>query len=375
MSSVSKSDSFSASADQSAGTAAHPPAPRVRKRHVVPPPPPPPVLPAQAGVPVLAPTESATESATKPPWSLRSVPSWLVSLAVHLLALVLLALGTVAARPPIVGTLITSVFADETEPLLQVEELRLETIEEVQPLESDVEAVELTMQDLTAGMTGAAVTDVGEVELDAVSEVGDLFVGGAPGLADRGDGHLKAAEFFGVKATGRKFVFIVDSSQSLRKGKFDAAKKELEYAIRRLSPDQLFYVIFFDQDAARMHFPDEMLAEANAAPATTTNINRMVRWMHTVKTELRTDPYEAVKFALSLDPDAIYILSDGKFTDKGKTVRYLQNTNVIDDPEQGYRPRAVIHTIAFWQRDGEETMKAIARTHRGTYRFVPPEAE
>ena len=74
----------------------------------------------------------------------------------------------------------------------------------------------------------------------------------------------------------------------------------------------------------------------------------------------------------SLKPDAIYILSDGKFTDGGKTVRFLETENVINDPEVGYRPRAIIHTIAFWQRDGEEAMQAIAKQHKGTYRFVPP---
>jgi hypothetical protein len=36
----------------------------------------------------------------------------------------------------------------------------------------------------------------------------------------------------------------------------------------------------------------------------------------------------------------------------------------------------VIHTICFWQNAGEETLKAIARDYRGTYRFVPrPEAK
>jgi hypothetical protein len=94
--------------------------------------------------------------------------------------------------------------------------------------------------------------------------------------------------------------------------------------------------------------------------------------MKTVRNEAKTNPYEAVKFALSLKPDAIYILSDGKFTDRGQTVRFLETENVINDPDVGYRPRAIIHTIAFWQRDGEEAMQAIAKQHKGTYRFVPP---
>ena len=178
-----------------------------------------------------------------------------------------------------------------------------------------------------------------DLQVDSVSDVGGLFNGDAPGMTESGMATLKGAEFFGVKAAGRKFVFVVDSSNSMKNGKFDAAKEELEYAIRRLSPEQLFYVVFFDQNAERMVLAPNVEPEVNVVAATSTNINRFVTWMKTVKNELKTNPYEAVKFALSLQPDAIYILSDGKFTDRGQTVRYLQEANVIDDPEGSDRGR------------------------------------
>jgi hypothetical protein len=218
---------------------------------------------------------------------------------------------------------------------------------------------------------GVAVTE-GDLEVESVSDIGDLFNGDGAGMNDFGMSALKGAEFFGVKASGKKFVFVVDSSNSMKNGKFDAAKEELEYAIRRLSPEQLFYVVFFDHDAEKMLLPPDTEPPTNVVPATGMNINSFVKWMGTVKNELKTNPYEAVKFALELKPDAIYILSDGKFTDRGQTVRYLKEENVLDDPINGRRPRAIIHTIAFWQRDGEEAMKDIADTHKGTYRFVPP---
>ncbi|QDU27854.1 hypothetical protein ETAA8_29450 [Anatilimnocola aggregata] len=305
--------------------------------------------------------------------SLRQSPSWLVSLAIHLLLLVLLALCTVTVQPKLLATVIASSFVEETPAIVQVEELTLEPLEDVQSMASSVAAGEIEVSDITqvGGETAAVSVSDGELEVDTTGDIGGLFSGEGTGMSEAGNSSLKAAEFFGVKAAGRKFVFIVDSSNSMRKGKFDAAKEELEYSLRRLSPEQLFYVIFFDQNAERMKFADEMFPEDNAAPATTKNINRCVAWIKTVKNELQTNPYDAVKFALTLEPDAIYILSDGKFTDRGQTVRYLQTENILEDPAIGTRPRSVVHTIAFWQRDGEEAMQAIAKAHGGTYRFVP----
>jgi hypothetical protein len=95
------------------------------------------------------------------------------------------------------------------------------------------------------------------------------------------------------------------------------------------------------------------------------------KWLPTVENELKTDPYEAVKFAMEMLPDAIYILSDGKFTDKGRTEQYLKKANAIDYPLYGMKAKVAIHTIAFWDKAGEPTLKAIAETSGGTYRFVP----
>jgi hypothetical protein len=333
--------------------------------------------PSPAKAPVVAKEETAPasdESPVAPAWySIRSTPSWLVSLAAHLILLILLALFTVTTQPKLLATIIDGAFAEESTDIEQVVEMTLDPIENIEHMASSPIGSELAAVDVTeVGGEAAAVTvGAGDLVVDSVSDVGGLFDGDAPGMKESGMAALKGAEFFGVKASGRKFVFVVDSSNSMRNGKFAAAKEELEYAIRRLSSEQLFYVVFFDQDAERMVLAPETEPETNVVAATSTNINRFVTWMKTVKNESRTDPYEAVKFALSLKPDAIFILSDGKFTDRGKTVRFLEDENVIDDPETGKRPRAIVHTIAFWQRDGEEAMQAIAKTHKGTYRFVP----
>lgn len=359
-------------------------APPVRRNRVAPPPLPsektapasktPKVPPSAVSQPADSQPPESTEAAKESRFSLKFVPSWLVSLAVHLILLVVLALVTFTTQPKLLTAIINSGFSDETLPIEEVTEMTLAPLEDVQAMTADPGGGEsLVTEAIEVGSEVAAGVAVGEsdLQLDSVSEVGGLFSGDGVAMKDSGNGALKGAEFFGVKATGKKFVFVVDSSNSMKNGKFDAAKLELEYAIRRLTPEQLFYVVFFDHDAEKMLLPPDTEPPTNVVPATYENISGFVKWMGTVKNELKTNPYEAVKFALSLRPDAIYILSDGKFTDRGQTVRFLETENVIHDPETGSRPRAIIHTIAFWQRDGEEAMQAIAKQHKGTYRFVP----
>lgn len=132
-----------------------------------------------------------------------------------------------------------------------------------------------------------------------------------------------------MQATGNDFVFIVDSSMSMTQ-KFADAKRELEYAIRKLSPDQRFYVLFFDRNTARMTFGSwdrkhrqytfNAEPEPDLVPGTTPNVDAFVYWMNTIQLEFATNPYEATAFTINvLKPDAIFLLSDGEFTDRGAT--------------------------------------------------------
>ncbi len=248
-------------------------------------------------------------------------------------------------------------------------------LEEVQHVAVDAPAGAL---DDLANMTndaslgdGAGAYVQNDVDALHVGELSEVFGSSGVGLKTIGGGQ-GSAEFFGVKAGGRRFVFIVDSSNSMRGQKFTDAKEELMYAVRRLDKSQAFYVIFFDQDALRMFASANEEPASRPVPATITNIRKLETWMKTVENERRTDPYDAVKVALEMRPDAIFILSDGQFTDRGRTVDYLARENILDDAAYGKKPRVVVHTIGFYSKDGEVTLEAIAKAYNGTYRFVAP---
>lgn len=194
-------------------------------------------------------------------------------------------------------------------------------------------------------------------------------------LAREGQGKAQAgpseggAEFFGTKASGRRFVFVVDCSMSMaERDRWPEAAAELCAAIDRLTPQQLFYVILFDGGVHRMYNHDER--QAALFPATAEHKERFRAWLSTVRLGYDTRPFLSVKSALDLYPDAIYLLSDGDFKDP--TAEYLKKYNRAHDDEGRPRPQVVVHTFNFHNREGVAIMRRIARENGGKYVYLPP---
>lgn len=303
---------------------------------------------------------------------LLAMPSWLVSLLFHVIAILLLALSSFAV-PELREEIFTLGDVDQQDQIEELEEVVFEEHEvQIENTTFDAPAMDdpglASFGDVTSPVSDATVSEVGNVDTSdtAMVDVGQLFGedGAGMSVSDAGQG---AAEFFGVKSTGRVFVFCVDSSLSMKNGKFEAALYELVSAIRKLKPDQYFYVIFFDWDALAMF--DKEQPEPRPLPATPENIARLQRWLPTVELELKTTPYASVKMGFEFHPDAIYLLTDGQFNDQ--TQKYLRQNNKIDDPAVDYPYKTIVHTIGFYSDQGRELLFNIAQENGGTYRFVP----
>jgi len=306
------------------------------------------------------------------------VPAWLVSLFVHLA--IFLTLTVLMCSPP----------QPEWDYFLEAQPFQTDNllVNDVEFIPPEMEALEQE-QPAPAGETLEPSGDLSEsvtmlngnevVNLENTAEASILGDGALSselggGRRTKGMDQL-GVEFFGVQSKGRKFIFIVDSSNSMRGSRFEAAKHELMLAIRRLSKEQSFLVMFFDQNTEIMRLAPKKEPERFPVPATEKNIAAVQRWVEGVGNELHTDPYEAMRIALDIAPDAIYLLSDGKLTDKGKTIDFLMTQNRLNDPltssKKPKRYKAIVHTIAFYSREGEETLEFIAKNNGGTYRFVP----
>lgn len=162
------------------------------------------------------------------------------------------------------------------------------------------------------------------------------------------------ATFYGASAKGNDFVFVVDRSGSMRRGRLTRACKELKRSLRTLSPDQRFYVIFFSSDARPM-------PAAGLINATPENLDEMCEWIDNVGTQGGTFPLEALMASLALSPDAIFFLTDGEFSDQVPA-------QIRQGPSSG--DPIPIHCISFVSRAGKPMLKSIAGQSGGTYRHV-----
>lgn len=163
----------------------------------------------------------------------------------------------------------------------------------------------------------------------------------------------KSANFYGIEAHGNDFVFVVDMSGSMTGARFRRARAELRRSIESLAAPQRFYVLFFNDRAWPM--PASDLQEA-----TEENLNDARRWLKQAQCQGGTNPLPALMLALDLRPDAIFLLSDGRFDPEA--ARQLEQSETS--------PPIPVHTIGFASREGEPMLRAISEASGGAYRFV-----
>lgn len=164
------------------------------------------------------------------------------------------------------------------------------------------------------------------------------------------------ANFFGVEAKGKNFIFVVDTSGSMSKNdRYLRCRTELLRSIGALKPQQKFFVAFFNHTTFAM--PENKLVPAVAA-----QITRTQEWCKLAVPSGGTDPSDGLMRALKLKPDAIYLLTDGDF-----------DPAIIDRLKyaQAERKPIPIHTICFESLSGAPVMEAIAKMTGATYLYVP----
>lgn len=278
-----------------------------------------------------------------------------VSMFAHAALLVALALLTVVLeRNDPERTLSAAVATDE--PIEKIEEIVEVELEKIEDVDTSPPG-QMSMTEVDTEFLGS-VAEVPQGVQPAplgsgLVEVDDIFGGRGAG---QGVGEKGAVSFFGVESRGDNFVYVVDNSKSMKNGRFEKAVYELFRSVQSLNRKQRFYVIFFsDKDYPLFH----PRPARNLVPATDENKRLLRAWAATVPLVLKTNAEGAMKRALWLRPDAIYLLTDGKFTDGTELM--------LMEMERSYIP---IHTIGFEDRRGEKTLKRISAKHGGTYRFV-----
>jgi hypothetical protein len=171
------------------------------------------------------------------------------------------------------------------------------------------------------------------------------------------------ATFFGAEAYGNRFVFVIDSSKSMRGTRWESLCIELVRAIRSLSPDQEFFVISFDITAHPMlgfRPPRDLFLKPS-----TRNVTRIQNWLKSIQHGHETFPSSAMAIALQLRPDAIFLLSDGEIRDD--TISRLREWNQDEPQTIGGRTAIPVHTVLLESQVGYATLERIAIENHGTF--------
>ena len=165
-----------------------------------------------------------------------------------------------------------------------------------------------------------------------------------------------SVDFFGLKATGRWFCYIVDVSGSMgRNGKLDRLKEELVRSLQALPSDARFYVLFFSGSTNTLQ-KNWLKASGSSG---------FIQQLGRVGSSGGTDPREAIRIALAqLDPkpDAIFFMTDGQIP--GDCSGLVNQLN-------GASPKVRIHTVAFGADAKGASLSQIAADNGGQYRKVP----
>ena len=161
--------------------------------------------------------------------------------------------------------------------------------------------------------------------------------------------------FFGIRARGQFFVYVVDCSGSMvDDDRLTRATLELRHSVLSLHEPQKFEVIFYNDESIPMP------GGPRPRTADTQTKNQLIAWLRVIEPDGGTDPRLAIKQAISLKPDAVFLLSDGEFPEG--TVEDVAKQNVRKIP---------IHCIDLAGGLAGDHLKRIAADSGGQYASRP----
>jgi hypothetical protein len=306
----------------------------------------------------------------------KALPIFTASFGLHLLLIAALAaVGIAAAELP--DELLLTVGPPPVEEFL-VSETDFETPEPTDQF--DTVADEIPSELIDPGMaslgelaTTAALADPNATGEPAVAagtlggDLGALFGASGAGLAefDNGLGGAPTAKFFGSEIEGRRIVFVLDNSGSMQGGRLETVIAELLRCVDSLRDDQEFYVIFHSDMVYPMLYPDPVDRYLRPTPA---NRRLLAEWLDTVELCLGDAVEEALAAAAMIEPDTVFLLSDGRIQGD-KKIRYLLDGRSRNFP---------VHTFAVGMNSsvaGRRNLQQIADANGGKFSEseIPPE--
>lgn len=200
----------------------------------------------------------------------------------------------------------------------------------------------------------------------AGAQIGSLGIGGF-GIGKAGSGGFQGfseAEFFGHALRTRALVVLIDNSPSVRtRGVVASVLLEMSNIVTRFHPDTRFNVIAY-RDGATPFKPQMAYASQQGKQEFFTWLQKGFTDNSGQAPGYGTTPFEAIKLALSMNPDTIVIIRDDQPAYLGKD-NYSQSDaaqqareqhrremyKLIQDYQAGASQRVTINTLLFKPAD------------------------
>jgi hypothetical protein len=256
-----------------------------------------------------------------------------------------------------------------------------ESFEEFQPMEiTSTEEISVEMPSETSessvnlpsavGLSSSSVNSVTPTSASTISGVQASASRAVAASSGRPNPAHANASFFGAGASGNCFCYVIDGSESMRGGPWEAAKAELLRSLSTMKESHRFYIIFFNQQLNAITMPGEREPAASPLYATAENLRHAQNWIESLRIERGAPPNDALLHAIELEPDAIYLLADG--ATKIDVPAFLRTKNRTSDFISGEQVRVPIHAIAFYSPEsGQKLMKQVAVENKGQFIYVP----
>ncbi|MCK4850446.1 MAG: VWA domain-containing protein [Phycisphaerae bacterium] len=280
--------------------------------------------------------------------------AWPVSLAIHLLAFVILYFIFTPAGDPLaesnaIGQLR---FADPSEALEDRPLIRSHSAPSLSSLLDRPAVRDLPL----SAMPTQLVQDPRVIGLSS----GQNLAGPLAVFSTAPQPAAPRVSFFGSSAAGYKIVFVVDRSGSMW-DQFEFVRNELLAALARLEPSQQFQLIFFSSGEPLLMEPSAFLVASPAKKRMAYDFLQKIARLDPPSGP--TDPAPALNAALSLPSgpaDVIFLLTDGDFP-----------PSVLDAVKSANpRTRTQINAIGFGYQGGADLLRRLAAQNRGSFRFV-----
>lgn len=338
-----------------------------------------------------------TQSPASPPLAavLRkrpAIPSWVMSVALHLMLLVMLAMAfraapTGSAEPPARGVEIVlkqpdkeggSQYADAKSAAnaasannADVNSAVLQSLKQppdvnlpgALPGATEEQQVSLAGEGLVVG-AGNLTSGVGRAGLPGeplpVPDESGLFVSHERPRV----GPPAEIELWGIPAKGHMFVFVVDRSRSMGRGMnyvLEAAKARINTCLSKLGENHQFQIVFYNQRPS-------VFAGGEAPHATEANKRKAREFIKSMTPAGQTQHDLAMMAALRLKPDVIFLLTDAHPPGLNRL-----DLNLIRDHANN---KIAIHTIEFGfgkPLESDNFLRVLARENNGSYVYVDVE--